>query len=252
MRIGIRICLVCVSCSLYCINVSADDKAKEFYEEGKAHFQAGRFEEALNAFNEAYNLTLEPALLFNLGASAEAMGDRERAKAYYLVYLEESPDAPDEAEVRSRIEKLSQDPEPPSSDTQETEETQQITTSTENVDASTYYASNQDKKKHATIWPSLMIGLGGMTLVGGMISAIVAKSRYDGLESSCKPNCTDNQVSDAKAPAVAADVLFVLGGIAATAGVVGLVITKKRSRKQSSIAIEVVPGALGLTLEGRF
>jgi tetratricopeptide (TPR) repeat protein len=235
----------------------ADPKTKAFFDQGKTLFQAGRFEEALAAFTEAYNRTGEPKLLFNLAASAEGMGDRERAKAYYQVYLEELPDAEDAEEVKNRIERLSLPMAPaaqkPDVEPQAAEQTK-VTSKTDNVDAKEYYSKKEEKKK-VPLWPPFTMGLGGMVLASGMITAILAKSKYDGLESTCKPNCSDDQIAPAKASAIAADVQFAVGGVAATAGIIGFFLLRKKY-KENANGVEVKPQATvnggGMVVEGSF
>jgi tetratricopeptide (TPR) repeat protein len=249
--------VVTVSCKIAAAE-EIDPEAKTFYEEGKAHFEAGRFEEALAAFNEAYNRTTEPKLLFNLGAAAEGMKDRERAKAYYQVYLEELPDAEDADEVRARIEKLSREPEAtPTEAAVEAPTATEIAVAlnTENIDPREYYETDKKAKKRGPVWPVAAIGVGGMVLAGGIITAILAKTNYDGLKITCSPDCTDDQVSTAKNPAIAADILFGVGAIATTAGIIGLVLSKKK-RKESPTAMRILPspmaGGGGMTVGGRF
>ena len=179
------------------------------------------------------------------------MGDRERARAYYQVYLEELPDAEDAAEVRTRIEELSGAPaaettEPPQDNVSETPVPAPSTAATSDLDSEdlrTYYQSRKDKKARRIVWPAAVMGAGGLLVAGGIIAAILAKTKYDDLSDTCSPNCTDGKVSSAKAPAVAADVMFITGGIAVTAGVVGLVLSKKKQR-ESKHALQVFSGPL--------
>ncbi len=234
----------------------ADAENKAAFEKGRALYEEGRFQEAHDVFTEIYNRTGEPKLLFNLAASAEGMGDSERAKAYYQVYLEELPDAEDAAEVRERIKRLSEPSAPievKPSPTPEPVEKKPAVLDSENVDASTYYKKEEKKKR--PWWPVLTMGLGGMVLVGGTITAILAKSKYEGLESSCKPNCTDEQIHPAKASAVASDVQFALGGAAVTAGLVGFFLLRKKYKEHPKAAY-VAPTAGsrggGLVVGGMF
>ena len=272
MRIRIGILFCCLAAVLWAETAVAeelDSETRALYDAGTEHFEAGRFEEALEAFTEVYNRTGEPKLLFNLGAAAEGMGDMERAEAYYKVYLEELPDAEDADAVRARIAHLSEPqstaPElKPEKEPEEgpeaapAEETSPATLNAAEVDAETYYKKEDKPKKRGPIWQTTAMGVGGMVLAGGMISAIMAKSRYDGLEVACKPNCTDEQVSSAKGAATAADVLFAVGGVAVTAGVIGFVLYKRKNREHRGAALRLTPmispdGAfVGAGAEGRF
>ena len=234
---------------------------KEKYEEGKAHFEAGAYEEAIAAFTEAYNLTGEPNLLFNLAACAERLGDAERAIAYYRVYLEEVPDAEDAEKVRERVKLLETEgipsPEPEATVAPEPEpepaEAETAEPPPPDVDPGKYYA--QKKKEKRVIWPALTIGIGSFVLAGGITTAIMASKEFKSLENTCKPDCTDDDIGKAKGLAVASDVQFGIGGAAVVAGIVGLVLVKRRE-KQAAQAFRVtpvgVPGGGAVQIEGRF
>jgi tetratricopeptide (TPR) repeat protein len=236
--------------------------AKEKYEEGKASFEAGDFDVAIVAFTKAYNLSGEPNLLFNLAACAERLGDAQRAIAYYMVYLEEMPDAEDAASVRERVKQLETEGVPAPDETAPSEPEPEETSAPEkaavvapppDIDPETYYAEKEEKKK--TIWPALAIGIGSFVLGSALTMAILANKEYTSLENTCKPDCTDDDIGKAKGLAIASDVQFGIGGAAVVAGVVGLVLTKKRE-KQASRSVSVRPvGYIGggqLRIEGRF
>jgi hypothetical protein len=77
---------------------------------GRAHFEAGRdafsdgrFGAALDEFKQAYELTHRPALLYNIGTSADRLRhDREALEAFEL-YLVKVPTPPNLAEIQGRI-----------------------------------------------------------------------------------------------------------------------------------------------------
>jgi len=76
-------------------------KAAAMYEKGSAHYEAGRFSEAIPLFREAYEMVRDPVYLFNLAQSYRKVLDCERASEYYLRYLEEATDA--DAKQRERV-----------------------------------------------------------------------------------------------------------------------------------------------------
>lgn len=55
----------------------ADDtaRAKQLYEEGVTYYEAGRNEEAVVAWTQAYNLSKKPLLLFNIANAHERLGN---------------------------------------------------------------------------------------------------------------------------------------------------------------------------------
>ena len=61
--------------------------ARQAYDEGSEHFQAGRFEEALAAFERSYDHQRLPALLFNMGSALDRLNRPEQAIARYEAYL---------------------------------------------------------------------------------------------------------------------------------------------------------------------
>ena len=83
----------------------AEQRAQKLYEVGDDHYAAGRYEEAVVHFQQAYELSPQPALLFNMANAYERMGEYEKAAEHLRRYLE-SPKAQDVASVRERIRRL--------------------------------------------------------------------------------------------------------------------------------------------------
>lgn len=80
---------------------------------GEQHYQAGvtayehrDFHLAAVEFRAAYELTQVPALLFNLGNALAADSQRDAAVEAYRAYLREMPDAPNRADIESRLRAL--------------------------------------------------------------------------------------------------------------------------------------------------
>lgn len=80
--------------------------AKEFMELGQALYSAGKFEEAAEAFLNAYKTQPFAAFLFNAGVAFEKAEKFADAVDYLQRYLDEEPGAPDKKEVKARIEAL--------------------------------------------------------------------------------------------------------------------------------------------------
>jgi tetratricopeptide (TPR) repeat protein len=80
-----------------------DAQARGLFEAAKAAFAEGRFGDALRYFQEAHELSGRPELLFNIGNAAERARRDDIALSAYRRFLEELPDAPNEAFVRERI-----------------------------------------------------------------------------------------------------------------------------------------------------
>ena len=75
---------------------SAKSQAKAFFKQGREHYAAGRFAEALQAFEQANALRPHPLMLYNIGQVQEAMEDLPAALATFKKYLATSPGDADE------------------------------------------------------------------------------------------------------------------------------------------------------------
>lgn len=82
-----------------------EQRAQKLFQVGDDHYAAGRYEEAVAHFQQAYDLSPQPALLFNMANAYERMGEYEKAADHLRRYLE-SPKAEDVASVRERIRRL--------------------------------------------------------------------------------------------------------------------------------------------------
>ncbi len=81
-------------------------ESKNQFEKGAAAFQAGRYQEALDAFDKAYELNPLAEFKFNQAASLEKLGRPYAAADRLQGYLDAKPGAKDKAEVTDRMNKL--------------------------------------------------------------------------------------------------------------------------------------------------
>lgn len=82
---------------------SHEQQARSLFEAGRTAFESGRFEQALRHFEESYELSQRPALLFNIASAADRLQRNERALEAYRAYLEALPDAPNRELAQARI-----------------------------------------------------------------------------------------------------------------------------------------------------
>lgn len=79
------------------------EEARGLFLAGRAAYDEGRFEDALERFEESYRISGRAELLFNVGLAAERARRDERALEAYEGYLEAVPDSPNRANVEGRI-----------------------------------------------------------------------------------------------------------------------------------------------------
>jgi tetratricopeptide (TPR) repeat protein len=87
---------------------SPDEEGRARFEAGRLAFSQGRYEDALDDFRRAYQLTGRPQLLYNIGSTADRLRmDRDALEAFEE-YLQSLDDSPLHAEVRRRVSVLRQ------------------------------------------------------------------------------------------------------------------------------------------------
>lgn len=84
--------------------------AREAYARGQELFEAGQFEQAEEAFAEAYGHVPNPVVLLGLAEARARQGDMVGAAQALDKYLIDRPDAPDRVQVEERIAELEATP----------------------------------------------------------------------------------------------------------------------------------------------
>jgi len=80
-----------------------DERARVHFESGRAYFEEGAYERALQEFEQAYELSPRTVMLFNLGTTYERLGRLEEAAASFEQYLREGTEiAPQERSLLER------------------------------------------------------------------------------------------------------------------------------------------------------
>ena len=87
---------------------AAAEKAKRHYQKGSEAYSVGRYEEAIKELEEAYRLSGESILLYNIAKSYEKLGKWEEGARHFRDYLDLTPTIPeaDRAEVERSIKEL--------------------------------------------------------------------------------------------------------------------------------------------------
>ncbi len=80
--------------------------ARERMERGQALYLQGRYLEAAEEFQRAYEAQPFGAFLYNAAAAYEKYGDATRASEFFTRYLERNPESEDAPRVRERIQRL--------------------------------------------------------------------------------------------------------------------------------------------------
>jgi tetratricopeptide (TPR) repeat protein len=74
-------------------------RAKGHYKAGAAHYQRGKYAEAIREFEASYQLSRRPDILYNLAQCHDKLGDVEKTVDYLRRYLQDQPKAGDREQV---------------------------------------------------------------------------------------------------------------------------------------------------------
>lgn len=87
-------------------SAAARKSAREHYEKAKAFQEAGRYAEAISAYEAAHEAVPDPAFLYNIARCLHLSGERERAIEQYEAYLAERPSGEIADEAKSFADEL--------------------------------------------------------------------------------------------------------------------------------------------------
>jgi len=80
-----------------------EEEARALFQAGRVAFDAGRYDDALEHFDDAYARSQRPELLYNVGLAADRAGRAPLAVRAYTKFLEEVTDSPNRGTVEERL-----------------------------------------------------------------------------------------------------------------------------------------------------
>ena len=80
--------------------------SKRHFDRGEKLFALGKFDEALDEYQKAFDAKPIPDFLFNIGQCYRNLGDYQQAIFSFKKYLKLEPDAPDKEQVEKLIDEL--------------------------------------------------------------------------------------------------------------------------------------------------
>jgi tetratricopeptide (TPR) repeat protein len=103
------ICTLCVTMLLARVAYAEDPAtraAKRHFERGQKLFTLGKFDEALDQYQKAYDASPLPDFLYNIGQCHRNLGDYEQAIFSFKRFLQLDPEAPNREKVEIIIDEL--------------------------------------------------------------------------------------------------------------------------------------------------
>ena len=250
---------------------ASDGAARTFFDQGRAAYEAGRFEEASRLLRRAYLLSPRFALLYNIGQAELRAGHDAQALEAFEGFLRQAP-AEDarrsEVEERARVLRAlgpaTTAPATTAPATTAPATTAPATTAPATTTTTTtrlpveepviVTTRPQADSGGADATPWIIAGIGGAVLVTGVVLVAVGVTQGDTAANQVGPvsyPSYQSQISDANTLLGLGIGLTVVGAIGTGVGVIWAVSSPGASSASSASArLHVVPN--GLLLEGAF
>ena len=226
---------------------TSDDLARRHFDSGVAYLEESDYDNALKAFQKAFELSKRPEILLNIATVHERQSDLPGAVTALKAYLEAAPQGEHVETVKLRIQNLEkrtqeQDqakanaaapPRPPIP-------TASATPAPAPAPAPVPATAHQPNRLPAFI----SLGVGGVMAGAALATGLVAKGKYDDAKQSCSHACTDSQLSGSRTFAITSTVLTGAAVAGVAIGVV-LLLTSKRDDDELSRSAPRFDVALG-------
>jgi hypothetical protein len=225
----------------------ADRSAKvhQLYESGVKDYAEGRYDTAVESFQQAYQLSALPSLLFNIAQAYRQKGSGSCGLAlrYYRDYLQQRPLAPDRATIEARIAEMdacarleapSPAAAPPPAATPQP--------------SAAPPPAGPDRPHTSRVWPWVTLGTGAALLVGGVVVNRAAAARFDELRGECP--CPRQTWEGWQTADQVGYVLLATGGAAIVGGFV--LWLQGRGRESPEPRTSVVPTGRGVAMRVTF
>jgi len=190
-------------------------QAVEFYRRGREHFEAGRYRDAISDLEQAVTLDpSSPTLVYNVARVYELLGELDHSIRYYQVYLrmlsaEEEDERTRVAETIARLtgarDEMATNPD--------------VVTSPDDAHLDRPVIVEERGVADTAFWATAVTA--AVLLVGGGVMGGLALLMDSKADCVVGDQCTlvdrDGYATSADGLALAADILFITGGVAAVA-----------------------------------
>lgn len=243
-------------------------RAEELFNNGERLYSEGSYEAAILAFQESYELSKEPSLLYNIGNAYERLGDFANARKYLDQYRAFAPEKEREALSR-RIQNLDQ-----RQREKEQRDAERAAQAADKPAAESQQVGPEpappttpsEPPKRDRIYGPAAIALTAGAVVGlgiGIGFGIAAQRNRDAALLYCKDadgrsfceSGAETALRQQKTTALVADIGFAVAGAAAIAliaVVAAKAVKKKRNDQRAQLAPYAGPRGAGLTFGMRF
>lgn len=238
---------------------SDDERAHLHFTAGRSYFDEGNYEQALDEFNHAYELSQRAVLLVNVANCQERLGQWREAAATIERYVATlGPDEEERGTLERRVQSLRE-----RADQRDAEDQARIAaargTGDEGASDTPPPATTTTASDGLLVPAIIAFGVGGAAAIAWGVLGGLALSDQSSIQAGCGAtrSCTSAQVSEMSSFAVGADVSMSIALVAVATGAVLLIVDPPHGASSTSTSTaRLVPwgGAQGggLVLGGSF
>ncbi|MFK7988825.1 MAG: tol-pal system YbgF family protein [Sandaracinaceae bacterium] len=219
---------------------SRDQRAMAHFQSGTAHFQVADYEAALEAYTAAYELTDQPALMYNIYLCHERLGDLEQSERWLSRYLAEEPETPERENLEARLQTMRRRLAEGADDVaaEPTQAARLEPTVPEPTPQRTETQTVFEVPAGATV--AYVVGGAALLAFAGVgTAALVEDAR---LEGDCDGMCDSQEVDHLESLVIGADVLAAVAGGGALVGLIWMIVDGPRTvPARSTSQVRVAP-----------
>ncbi len=216
---------------------TSDDLARRHFDSGVAYLEESDYDNALKAFQKAFELSKRPEILLNIATVHERQSDLPAAVGALKAYVDAAPQGEHVETVKLRIQNLEkrlQDQDKARADAAAMPpraEPPPASTGSAPAPAPAPTPASHAKAEPNRLPAFISLGVGGVFAGAALATGLVAKSKYDDAKKSCGHGCTGSQLSSSRTFAITSTVLTGAAVLGVGLGV-ALLLTSKGDREE--------------------
>lgn len=246
LSVALYAATLCVAAPAAAQGGPSDDLARRHFDSGVAYLEESDLENALKAFQKAYDLSKRPTILLNIATVQERRGDLDAAIRALDGYLTAEPQGEHAATTRLRIQNLQKRLDAAEADEQASPpaapppaapppaNAAPPATAPSPAPAAVPPPAPAPATAHddgAPVAVYALLGLGGAGALTAIVTGVMASSEYNKAKRECSPHCTRSEVSTTKTLAL---VSTVATGAAIVGGGLGLTLLFTSSSSEAT------------------
>jgi tetratricopeptide (TPR) repeat protein len=238
------------------------DEAEALSGQAIEKFQDKDFEGAVALFEKAYSIDPQPNFLFNIGRVYEEAGNFEKAVEYYAKFVKQpGVDLDSRTVALERLKALREileataEKQPDEKQPDETEPEEKQPDETEPVPPPPEPVDQDAQRKRKALRGAGfgVLGVGAAVLIGGAVAGGLAQGDSNKAEEAADPSAGQDLLASSQTKALAADVMYGIGGALLLTGVILVAVGYSKPKTQRvALTPSFGPRGAGVDLRLRF